>query len=238
MPDQSPSLFLTTRWTLVREAAGSGDVEARKALGDLFGIYWKPLYRYVRRTGKSAEDAEDLVQGFFEHLVAGDGLRLADRDRGRFRAFLLAALKNFMASEWRREHCRKRGGFAPHLSLDWRDAETGLGLEAEDHRSPDRWFDREWAMALLDKVLDDLEREEPEIARWKPFLGLSCERLPYAEMARRFEVSEGAARVAVHRLRKRYRRRVREEIADTLTQPSMVEDEMRALFAALTEDFS
>jgi RNA polymerase sigma-70 factor (ECF subfamily) len=233
-----PTLFLTTRWTLVGKAVASGDTEARRALDDLFRIYWKPLYRYVRRTGKSPEDAEDLVQGFFGLLVTGDGLRLADRERGRFRAFLLAAVKNFMVSEWRREHRQKRGGFAAHLSLDWQDAETGLKLEVEDSRSPDRLFDKEWAMALLAKVLDDLEREEPEFSRWKPFLSMSRERLPYAEIARQFGMGEGAVRVAVHRLRKRYRESVRGEIAGTLTEPSMVEEEMRALFSALTEDFS
>lgn len=237
MPVEKPTLFLTTRWTLVGKAVASGDTEARKALDDLFRIYWKPLYRYVRRTGKSAEDAEDLVQGFFGLLVTGDGLRLADRERGRFRAFLLAGMKNFMASEWRREHRQKRGGFAAHLSLDWQDAETGLKLEVEDTRSPDRLFDKEWAMALLEKVLNDLEREEPDFARWKPFLSMSRERLPCADMAQQLGMSEGAVRVAVHRLRKRYRERVRGEIAGTLTEASMVDDEMRALFSALNEDF-
>ncbi len=237
MPANKPTLFLTTRWTLVGKAVASGDTEARRALDDLFRIYWKPLYRYVRRTGKSAEDAEDLVQGFFGLLVEGDGLRLAGQERGRFRAFLLAAVKNFMASEWRREHRQKRGGFATHLSLDWQDAETGLKLEAEDTRSPDRLFDREWAMALLEKVLDDLEREEPEFTRWKPYLSMSRERLPGAEIAGQFGMSEGAFRVAVHRVRKRYRKRVKEEIAGTLTEPSMVDEEMRALFSALTENF-
>lgn len=238
MPAEKPTLFLTTRWTLVGKAVAAGDTESRKALDDLFRIYWKPLYRYVRRTGKSPEDAEDLVQGFFGMLVTGDGLRLADRERGRFRAFLLAAIKNFMASEWRREHRQKRGGFATHLSLDWQDAETGLKFDVEDTRSPDRLFDKEWAMALLEKVLDDLEREEPDFARWKPFLSMSHERLPYAEMALQFGMSEGAVRVAVHRLRKRYRERVRGEIAGTLSESSMVDDEMRSLFSALTEDFS
>lgn len=238
MPHQRPEMFLTTRWTLVGEAAGAGDTRAKEALGGLFGIYWKPLYRYVRRTGKREQDAEDLVQGFFEHLLEGDGLRLADRDRGRFRAFILGALKNFIASEWRHQHRQKRGGFSPHLSLDWKDAETGLGMEPEDSRSPDRWFDREWAMALLDKVLDDLGREEPEFSKWKSFLGLGREQISYAEVAAKFGISEGAARVAVHRLRKRYRQRVRYEIAETLADPTMVDEEMRALFEALAEDFS
>jgi RNA polymerase sigma factor (sigma-70 family) len=237
MLDKPFTLFLTTRWTLVGEAASRGDDEAQNALGSLFAIYWKPLYRYVRRSGRKEQDAEDLVQGFFEHLLECDGLRLADRDRGRFRAFLLGALKNYMTNEWRHQHRQKRGGFVTHLSLDWQDAETGLGLELEDARSPDRWFDREWAMALLDKVLDDLERVEPEFTRWKPFLGLNRERLSYAEMARKFGMSEGAARVAVHRLRKRYRQQVRDEIAGTLAESSMVDDEMQSLFAALAEDF-
>lgn len=210
------TLFLTTRWTLVGKAVGSGDTEARKAMDDLFRIYWKPLYRYVRRMGKSPEDAEDLVQGFFGLIVKGDGLRLADRERGRFRAFLLAGMKNFMVSEWRGEHRQKQGGFAAHLSLDLQDAETGLKLEVQDTRSPDRLFDKEWAMALLEKVINDLEREEPDFARWNPFLSMNSERLPCAHMVQQLGMSEGAVRVAVHRLRKRYRERVRGEIAGTL----------------------
>lgn len=238
MSEERSTLFLTTRWTLVGDAVRGGDGEAREALGTIFKTYRVPLYRYVRRAGRGKEDAEDLVQGFFAHLLEGNGLRLADRERGRFRAFLLGALKHYMINEWRREHRQKRGGSAPLLSLDWQDAESGLGLEPEDRRSPDRWFDREWAMALLDKVLDDLEREEPGFARWKPFLSLSSEHLSYAQMAEAFGMSEGAARVAVHRLRKRYRKRVRDEIAGSLVDPSLVDDEMKVLFSALVEDFS
>ncbi|MCP5521031.1 MAG: sigma-70 family RNA polymerase sigma factor [Verrucomicrobiales bacterium] len=238
MATDRSTLFLTTNWTLVSEAARTGDTQARAALGELFGVYWKPLYRFARRQGHGPEDAEDLVQGFFAHLLEGGGLRLADRERGRFRAFMLGALRNFMANEWRREHRQKRGGFTPHLSLDRQGAETGLRLDAEDARSPDRLFDREWAVALLDGVLDDLEREEPGFKQWKPFLSLSRERLSYAEMAQTFGMTEGAARVAVHRLRKRYRQRVRDAIAATLTDASMVEEEMQALFAALAEDCS
>lgn len=228
-------IFLTTRWTVVCDAARGGDTGAVGALGALFATYWQPLYRYVRRLGRPAPDAEDLVQGFFAHLLAHDGLRLADRGRGRFRAFLLGALKNFMANEWQREHRQKRGGFATHLSIDWRSAETGLGIEPADPRSPDLLYDRDWAMALLDKVLDDMAREERELDfdRWKPFLSMSSGHLSYAEIAAQFGMSEGAARVAVHRLRKRYRQRLREEIARTLGGDEQVEDEMRALFTAL-----
>ncbi|HKK17187.1 MAG TPA: sigma-70 family RNA polymerase sigma factor [Opitutales bacterium] len=227
---------MTTRWTLIGEAADAGNVEAKEALGTIFETYWKPLYRYVRRRGKSPEDAEDLVQGFFVKLLDRDGLKSVDRERGRFRAFLLMALKHYMVSEWQRDHRKKRGGFAPHLSLDREEAETGLSVELEDERSPDRLFDREWALALLDKVLRDMEAEDPAFSKWTPFLSLSRERLAYAEIAEKFAMSEGAARVAVHRLRKRYRKRVRNEIACSLSDASMVEDELNVLFSALAQD--
>jgi len=233
--DAKPTLFATTRWTLVCDAARGGDTGASEALGVLFGTYWQPLYRYIRRLGQSAQDAEDLVQGFFAHLLSQNGLRLADRDRGRFRAFLLGSLKNYMANDWQREHRLKRGGFATHLSIDWKNAETGLGLEPEDCRSPDRLYDRDWAMSLLDKVLDDLAREEKDFARWKPFLSVRSASLSYAKIAEDFGMTEGAARVAVHRLRKRYRQRLRDEIGRTLADGQLVEEEIRSLFAALSE---
>jgi len=231
-----PPLFLTTHWTQVCDAARGGDTGAVEAMGALFETYWPPLYRYVRRTGRAAQDAEDLTQGFFAHLLQQNGLRLADRNRGRFRAFLLGSLKHYMANEWQRDHRLKRGGFATHLSIDWKDAETGLGLEPEDHRSPDRMYDRDWAMALLDKVLDDLAAEEKDLdfARWKPFLSMSSAHLSYGEIAAEFGMTEGAARVAVHRLRKRYRQRLRDEIGRTLADEHLVEDEMQSLFAALS----
>ena len=228
-------LFLTTHWTQVCDAVRGGHTGAIKALGVLFETYWPPLYRYVRRLGRSAHDAEDLVQGFFSHLLQQDGLRLADRNRGRFRAFLLGSLKHYMANEWQRDHRLKRGGFAAHLSIDWKHAETGLGLEPEDNRSPDKIYDRDWAVALLDKVLDDMAAEEKDLEfdRWKPFLSMSSARISYGEIASGFDITEGAARVAVHRLRKRYRQRLRQEIARTLADERFVEDEMQSLFAAL-----
>lgn len=232
-----PTLFLTTRWTLVCDAARGGDTSAVAALGELFSTYWPPLYRYVRRQGKSTHDAEDLVQGFFGELLQRDGLRLADRDRGRFRMFLLASLKNHMAGEWQHAHRLKRGGFATHLAIDWKDAETGLGIEPADGRSPDKLYDRDWAVAVLDKVLDDLGREDHglDFVRWKPFLGMGSGKLPYADIAARFGMTEGAARVAVHRLRKRYRQRLRQEIGRTLADESLVDEEMTSLFAALSD---
>ncbi|MGB8354016.1 MAG: sigma factor [Chthoniobacteraceae bacterium] len=236
-PSHVQPLFLTTRWTLVCDAARVGETGAVEALGALFGTYWQPLYRYVRRLGRTAHDAEDLVQGFFAHLLEKNGIRLANRDLGRFRAFLLGSLKHYMANEWQRDHRLKRGGFATHLSIDWKDAETGLGLEPEDARSPDKLYDRDWAVAMLDKVLDDLAREEKDLdfAKWKPFLTTSSTRLSYVDIAAGCGTTEGAARVAVHRLRKRYRQRLRDEIGRTLADDKLVEDEMRSLFAALSE---
>ncbi|WP_193211535.1 RNA polymerase sigma factor [Luteolibacter marinus] len=237
--DPNPTFFATTRWTLVGQAVrGGDDTVSATALESIFSTYWQPLYRYARRRGHKPEDAEDLVQGFFAHLLAGNGLRLVDQDRGRFRAFMLGAMANYMANEWRREHRQKRGGFADRLSIDWKDAESGLGLEVEDGRSPDRAFDREWAQALLAKVLRDMAEDEEDFGAWEPYLAMSGEQLPYAEMCARFGMTENAARVAVHRLRKRYRQRVRDEIARTLENREMVDEEMRVLFSALAEDFS
>ncbi len=228
------TIFATTRWTLVREAAQGGNEGACEALGALFLTYWRPLYRFTRRQGKSPADAEDLVQGFFTHLLSQNGLRLADRDRGRFRAFLLGSLKNFAANDWQRQHRLKRGGQAVHLSLDWKAAETGLTLDPPDLQSPDRLFDRDWAMALLDTVLDDLARSEPDFARWKTWLSVRGAALPYAQIAAEMNLTEGAARVALHRLRKRYREGLRRELSRTLASDALVDDEMRALFSALT----
>lgn len=237
--EPTPTLFATTRWTLVCDAARGGDTDATDALGALFGTYWQPLYRYARRKGTSREDSEDLVQGFFAHVVEDRALRDIDRGRGRFRVFLLASFNHWMINEWKHGSRQKRGGGVRPLSFDWESAETGLKLEAADDRSPDRLFDREWALALLGKVLGDLEsvcRNEGNAAqfeRLKPCLTADSTRIAYHELAADLGLSEGAARVAVHRLRKRYRSLLTEEIARTLASPDAVEEEMKSLFAAL-----
>jgi RNA polymerase sigma factor (sigma-70 family) len=234
-----PTLFLTTRWTLVRDAARGGDEAAAAALGLLFATYWQPLYRYARRRGKSREDAEDLVQGFLAHLMEKNGLRDTDRGKGRFRSFLLASFSHWMINEWKHASREKRGGGVSPLSFDWESAESGLHPAAPDDRSPDKLYDREWALALLGKVLADLEtacRAEGSAAQFetlKPCLTADSARIPYADLASRLGTSEGAARVAVHRLRKRYRHLLTEEITRTLSSPDAVEEEMRSLFAAL-----
>lgn len=238
MPQHDAAFFATTRWTIVADAASGGDAVAGEALGALFRTYWQPLYRYARRRGKSKEDAEDLVQGFFGHLLEANALRDTSRDKGRFRAFLLASLNHWMINTWKRETRQKRGGGIPTLSFDWEEAESGLKLEPADDRSPDRLFDREWALTLLGKVLDELEatcREEANLQfeKLKPCLTADSSRIPYASLAAELNMSEGALRVAVHRLRKRYRALLTHEIARTLSSPEAVEDEMQALFAVL-----
>jgi RNA polymerase sigma-70 factor (ECF subfamily) len=234
-----PAFFATTRWTLVCEAARGGDTVATEALGALFATYWQPLYRYARRKGKSKEDAEDLVQGFLAHLMEADGLRETDRSKGRFRSFLLASFGNWMINEWKHAARLKRGGGVSQVSFDWESAETGLKLEIPDDRSPDRLFDREWALTLLAKVLDDLEAASEaegnagQFALLKPCLTADSGRIPYVELAAELGMTEGAARVAIHRLRKRYRSLLNQEIGRTLSSPEAVEDEMRALFTVL-----
>lgn len=239
-PDPEPTLFLTTRWTLVLDAASNNDTAALAALGALAKTYWQPLYRYARRKQKSPEDAEDLVQGFLSHILSGKALGDLDRSRGRFRSFLLASFNHWMVNDWKHATRQKRGGTTPPLSLDLESAESGLKLDPADHRSPDRLFDREWALALLDKVLTDLEADAEkegnatQFAALKTCLTADSKKIPYPELAAGLGMSEGALRVAVHRLRKRYRNALESEVARTLSNPDTVEDELHSLFAALS----
>jgi RNA polymerase sigma factor (sigma-70 family) len=234
---QGNSAFLTTRWTLVHDAAESGNEKAGEALGELCSIYWVPLYRYARRSGKSREDAEDLVQGFLAHLARPSALSGVSESRGRFRTYLLGAFNHWMINEWRSGARLKRGGGISHVSLHGRHAEMDLGLDLPDTDSPDRIFDREWAHALLAKVLEDLsvaESGDPHFGRLRGFLSQDSTGIRYAELAHELGMSEGAARVAVHRLRKKYRHLLVREIERTLTQPDLVEDELRSLLMALS----
>lgn len=234
------SFFATTRWTLVGKAARDGEPGACEALGELLQAYWQPLYRHARRNGKREEDARDLVQGFYEHLIRASPLGSVDESRGRFRSFLLAAFNHWMINEWKRENRLKRGGGEVPLSLDWEQAETGLKLEIPDDRTPEHEYDRDWAHALLARVMGELETScrtegnEGQFNHLKASLAADSARLSYADLAARIGTTEGAARVAVHRLRKRYRQLLRDEIARTLEDPGSVDEEMRALFAALS----
>jgi RNA polymerase sigma-70 factor (ECF subfamily) len=189
----------------------------------------------------SKEDAEDLTQGFFASFLARNYLEGVSSEKGRFRAFLLAALKHFLANERDRAGRQKRGGGVPPLSLDWQDADTRYQIDPADLLSPDKLYDRVWAMTLLEQVISRLrdecaaERKGKVFDELKPFLMAGQNAVPYAEAAARLGLNEGAARVAVHRLRKRYRELLREEISQTLSDPADIEEELRALFRAFGE---
>jgi RNA polymerase sigma factor (sigma-70 family) len=231
-------IFVTTRWTVVLAAGRKADPQAKMALEELCRIYWFPLYAYVRRHGRSKEEAEDLTQEFFARFLTRNFLKGLSAERGRFRAFLLASLKHFLANEWDKAQCQKRGGNITHLSLDWQTADTQFKVAATAEPSPDKAFDREWALALLARVIERLHAECAADGRAKPFeqlktfLTVDRDELSYADAARALGMDEVAARVAVHRLRKRYRQLLRDEITQTLSDPAMVEEEMRALFGA------
>jgi RNA polymerase sigma-70 factor (ECF subfamily) len=232
---------VTTRWTVVLAAGRRGLPEADAALEYLCSTYWYALYAYVRRQGHSKEDAEDLVQGFFARLLSKNDLAGLSSDKGKFRAFLLASLKHFLANEWDRASRQKRGAGVQPLSLDWHDAHSRYECDAADHLSPDKLFDRAWAVALLERVLTRLREENVAAGKLalfeqlKGFLSLGKNTVPYADAARAAGLSEAAARVAVHRLRRRYRELLREEVAQTLSRSDQVEEEMGALLGAFAD---
>jgi RNA polymerase sigma-70 factor (ECF subfamily) len=231
--------FVTTHWSVVL-AAGQGDATcARNALDKLCQTYWYPLYSYARRRGCSAHDAQDLTQEFFAQLLQRESLAGANPGRGRFRSFMLKMMDHFIVSEWRKARAQKRGGGCPMLSLDLAAAEARFDLEPADDSTPDKIFEKQWALALLNEVLNRLEDECRREGNDKLFAALRQtlmgprESQPYADLAARLGMSEGAIKVAMHRLRKRYRELVLAEIANTLDRPQDAEDEMRHLFAAL-----
>jgi RNA polymerase sigma factor (sigma-70 family) len=230
--------FHTTRWTLVLAAGKKQTPQSEVALEKLCATYWFPLYAYVRRRGQSREDAEDLTQAFFATFLAKNYLETLSAERGHFRAFLLAALKHFLANEWDKSQRQKRGGAITHLSLDWQSADAQFQIATTVEMSPDKAFDREWALALLGKVMERLETEAGtasrarQFAELKVFLTAEKGTLSHAAAAEALAIDEGAVRVAVHRLRKRYRELLRDEIAETLADTSQVNEEMQALFTA------
>ena len=211
--------------------------QSDSALEQLCKSYWLPLYSYVRRRGHTKEDAEDLVQAFFARFLAKNYFADLSAERGRFRAFLLASLKHFLANEWDKSQRQKRGGGAATLSLDWQTADTQFQIAATAE-PPDKVFDREWALALLVRVITRLHDECAADGKTKlfeqlrPLLTADKATTSYPQAAAALGISEEAARVAVHRLRKRYRQLLRDEIAQTLSDPAQVDEEMRALFGA------
>lgn len=231
-------VFVTTHWSVVLTARQSNSTDARGALEKLCRTYWHPIYAFVRRRGYSAEDAQDLTQEFFARLLEKNWLGDVDPVKGRFRSFLLASVKHFLANEWHRARAQKRGGGQVPIPIDVRTAESSCGFEPADNVTADKIFERRWALTLLEQVLEKLRGEYIHSGKGrmfeqlKPTLTEASRSVAYAEIATRLGMSEGAVKVAVHRLRQRYRELLRAEIADTVAGPSEIEDEIHSLFAA------
>jgi DNA-directed RNA polymerase specialized sigma24 family protein len=221
-------------------AAGQRDTpQAAVALEQLCRTYWYPLYAYVRRRGYCLEDAKDLTQEFFARFLAGDSMHRADQRRGRFRSYLLGAFNHFLSDEWDKSHRLKRGGQVCQVSLDAASGEARYALEPADEHSPDRLFERRWALALLDGVWRQLQQEyeaagkERLFARLSDFLTGGVEEGSYRLKAEELQMTEGATRVAVHRLRQRYGELFHQAVADTVEHPEEIADEMRHLISVL-----
>ena len=232
--------FAATRWTLVWAAAdGRVSPRAQEAMEELCRLYWYPLYAYVRRRGHEAHEAEDLTQEFFLRLLAKDFFAGVDRRKGKFRAFLLAALKHFLANQRDRSRTQKRGGGQVVVSLDGLKAESRYQLEPAHNPTAEKLFERQWAIAVLDWVLLRLqtdfaaEGKQAIFDRLKPFLTAGRQPGGYAEVAGELGISEGAVKTAVHRLRRRYRQLLRDEIAQTVASSEEIDEEIRYLLACL-----
>jgi RNA polymerase sigma factor (sigma-70 family) len=232
--------FDATRWTLVLAAArGNVTPHAGEAMAELCRIYWYPLYAYVRRRGHETHEAEDLTQEFFLRLLAKNYLATVDREKGKFRSFLLASLKHFLANEWDRTQTQKRGGGQTILPISTLDAENRYRSEPWHDLTPERLFERRWALTVLDQVLARLQAEHAAggkqalFERLKAFLVGGRELGGYAEAAAELGMTEGAVKTAAHRMRRRYRELLREEIAQTVAGPEEIDGEIEYLLSCL-----
>lgn len=235
----SADQFASTRWTQVFAAASPEHPESQSALTELCRTYWPPLYAYVRRRGHSPADAEDLTQGFFARLLRLESLASVQKERGRFRAFLLASMQHYLADVSDHERAAKRGRDAV-IPMDAVLVESRYRIEpAEPSATPDQAFDRAWALALLERVAGQLQSEYAAAGQGELFAALSFSiggrghDVAYAELAARLHLNEPAVRVAVHRLRSRYRQQLRAEIARTVASPEEIDQELRYLRQAL-----
>jgi RNA polymerase sigma factor (sigma-70 family) len=230
--------FATTHWSMVVSAGRPHSPEARRALATLCEHYWFPLYAFVRRAGHSAEDAQDLTQEFFVRLLDKNFLAAADGQKGRFRTFLLTALKRFLANEYDRVRAQKRGGGQRFVSLEGMEPEARYRREPADTLTPERIFEQQWALTLLEQVLAQLQADMTADGKAALFDALKGHltggrAAGYAATAASLGTTEGAVKVAAHRLRRRYRELLREEIAQTVASPDEIEEEIRYLFTCL-----
>lgn len=231
--------FATTRWSIVLAAGRDSSPEAKTALVTLCETYWFPLYAFVRRQGYDAQDAQDLTQGFFTRLLEKKDLRDVQRERGKFRSFLLASMKHFLMNEWDRTQAQKRGGGQRMLSVDFDEAESRLRLEPSHEQTPEVIFEKQWALTLLDRVRAVLREEFVRAHKAEQFdrlhVYLTGEKsvVTYAEVAEELRISEAAVKMAVSRLRRRFHDRLRKEIGQTVATEDEIDDEIRALTDAL-----
>jgi DNA-directed RNA polymerase specialized sigma24 family protein len=236
-----PRVFATTHWSVVLAAGDTKSPQAKDALEKLCRAYWYPLYVYVRRKGYPADDAKDLTQEFFARLLARNYLSVADRNRGKFRSFLVGSLEHFLAREWTKAHAHKRGGGQPLFSLDEMEAENLYLLEPVHELAAERIFDRRWATTLLDQAMARLRAQclaggkGDLFEKTQKYLSGEKGESSYADIAGTMNMSEGALKVAVHRLRQRYGELVRAEIVQTVATPEEADEELQYLFAVLRD---
>jgi DNA-directed RNA polymerase specialized sigma24 family protein len=231
--------FQTTCWSLILAARDGESVEAEQALATLCGSYWYPLYAFVRRKGYDADIAQDLVQGFMARLLEKRALVAVDRGKGRFRSYLMAACTHYLANERDHAQAKKRGGGRVTISIDGLAAEGRYRRSPIHQLTPERLFEKQWALALLDRVIERLESEMAQAGKSRQFMALKpavlgeSTRASFARIAAELGLSEDAARAAAVRLRRRYRDIFRDEVARTVDRPADVEEEIASLFSAL-----
>jgi len=236
-----PSHFATTQWSLVLNAGQRGGRQCADALAVLCQRYWYPLYAFVRRRTGDAIQSQDLTQEFFARLLERGTLESASPQRGRFRSFLLVAMRNFLTNEWEKEHALKRGGARRTLSLDFDSGESKFRMEPSHDITPERLFERHWTLQLLEHVMQRLEGDFAAAGKsrqfevLREFIAGPHDELTYAAAAGQLNMSEEATRQAASRLRKRYREILRDEVAQTVADPAEVEDELRSLLSTLGE---
>jgi DNA-directed RNA polymerase specialized sigma24 family protein len=232
--------FHTTSWTLIRAASGDPTADSREALAALCQKYWHPIYAFIRSRGFNREQSQDLTQAFFALLIERNYLLDADPKRGRFRSFLLAALKHFLADEWDRAHALKRGGGQAPISIDLEEAEEWHMLAAVEQATPENLYERRWALSLLENVMSKLRAEfsdagkAGEFDRLSTFLNRDSESVRYDPLAEEMGISSGALRMSVHRMRRRYRSLLRAEIAEIVSGPEEIDEELRFLLSVLS----
>ena len=235
------SAFSTTLWSVVLDARDRDMEKAAAALHQLCCIYWYPIYAYIRRRGSNFHEAEDLTQGFFEHLLEGDLLKNVKHDKRKFRSFLLTALNNFLSNEWDKRRSLKRGGQHSIISLDEVTAEGLFSSEPAGDLTPEKLFDREWASMMIDKVFAQLKEEykSPQnarlLARFEPFLTQEVTPGVYGQLSAELGMNQGAAKVALHRLRRRFGELLRREVETTLSDSADIDEEVRYLLSAIAE---